>query len=351
MVTAFEAALTQLMIHWVGNAANEERFVISEDPVLLDDEILRSVLSHYFLKPFQQVNEVYRFWHSSDELEMNELYQFANRIFRDEDSFAQNSAAIAKHLYEVSKHPKIKSGELYVVLFDQLQIEGEQHQALGIFKSENKETYLKVLNNTSGLNLEYEQQAVNINKLDKGCLIFDTEAEEGFKICIIDNTNKSAEALYWTDEFLKVKVRNDQYQHTSNYLSMCKDFVTGQLDQEFEMNKADKIDLLNRSMNYFKEKEAFNEDEFTEVVLGNDQAITSFKNYKQQFEEKFDVQLADNFDISTQAVKKQSRIFKSVLKLDKNFHIYIHGNKELIEKGFDDEKGMNFYKVYYKEEN
>lgn len=28
-----------------------------------------------------------------------------------------------------------------------------------------------------------------------------------------------------------------------------------------------------------------------------------------------------------------------------------YGDKELIEKGFDDGKVMNFYKVYFKEEN
>lgn len=44
-------------------------------------------------------------------------------------------------------------------------------------------------------------------------------------------------------------------------------------------------------------------------------------------------------------------IRKEVLKLDKNFHIYIHGNHELIEKGFDSNKKMNYYKVYYNTEN
>lgn len=350
MVTFFEAALTQLIVHWVGNPSADERYVISEDTVSVQDEILQSILTQYFLKPFQNVSEVYRFYHSSEELEMNEIFMFASRVFEDRNTFSENSAAIAKHLYETAKHPKIKSGELYIALFDNLQIEGELHQALGIFKSENKETYLKVLSEQTNLELQYEQQAININKLDKGCIIFDSERQEGFKVCIIDNTNKSSEALYWTDEFLKVKVRKDEFQHTSNFMSMYKNFVTEQLDQEFEMNKADKIDLLNRSLNYFKEKETFVEEEFAETVLGNDQAISSFKNYKQQFEEKFDVELAEGFDISAQAVKKQARVYKSVLKLDRNFHIYIHGDKELIEKGFDDEKGMNFYKVYYREE-
>jgi len=69
-----------------------------------------------------------------------------------------------------------------------------------------------------------------------------------------------------------------------------------------------------------------------------------------EFNEEFDAGIDQSFDISRAAVKKQSRVFKSVLKLDKNFHIYIHGNKELIEKGFDDDKSMNYYKVYFKEE-
>ena len=62
-----------------------------------------------------------------------------------------------------------------------------------------------------------------------------------------------------------------------------------------------------------------------------------------------DIQLIDSFEISTQAVNKQARIFKSVLKLDKNFHIYIHGNRELIEQGID-ENGRKYYKIYYERE-
>jgi hypothetical protein len=49
-------------------------------------------------------------------------------------------------------------------------------------------------------------------------------------------------------------------------------------------------------------------------------------------------------------VKKQSKVYKQVLKLDRNFHIYIHGNNEFIERGFDEEKNMNYYKVYFREE-
>ena len=61
--------------------------------------------------------------------------------------------------------------------------------------------------------------------------------------------------------------------------------------------------------------------------------IKSFRSYDEQYRENKNVDISDNFQISSQAVKKQSRIFKSVLKLDRNFDIYIHGDKNLIEKG------------------
>jgi hypothetical protein len=62
-----------------------------------------------------------------------------------------------------------------------------------------------------------------------------------------------------------------------------------------------------------------------------------------------DIRFETSFDISEQAVKKQSRMFKSVLKLDKNFHVYIHGDRNLIEQGVD-ENGRKFYKIYYEKE-
>ena len=81
------------------------------------------------------------------------------------------------------------------------------------------------------------------------------------------------------------------------------------------------------------------------------QIIDSFKNYKQEFVNDYELNISDSFEISGAALKKQSRRMRSVLKLDKNFHIYVHGNREYIQKGYDEEAGMNYYKVFFKEES
>ncbi len=344
------AVIEQLSIHRVGNKLQDEFYVLSESPMDLQDELLPQLLMHYFLSPFAKVNEVYRFFHPNGTLTLNELYHFSRLFFQGEMAFHKLSEEICKHLFESSNHPKIKGGELYVAHLHGVQLEGEVHDAVGIFKSESKETYLKVYPKQGAFDMDYEQEAININKLDKGCLIINTEGDEGYKVLVIDQTNRQQEAVYWKDDFLKVRMRNDAFQQTGNFLKVYKKFVNEGLDETFEMERTDKIDLLNRSMDYFKEKETFKQAEFEEEVLGNPQAVSLFDGYRKRFEEEYDSPFDDSFGISNQAVKKAQSTYKSVLKLDKNFHIYVHGKREYIEKGYDEEKGLNYYKVYFKEE-
>jgi hypothetical protein len=351
MVTFFEASLETVSVHRIGNQAQNEMYALSEQPLLFKDELIPQLLMQYFLRPFEKSNEVYHLMHSGGDLDLNEIHHYVGGIFDDNSQFHELSEQIAKHLYNVSNHPNIKPGELYVAHFKNVQIEGNLLEAIGIFKSENKETYLKVYPEQGGFGMDYEENAININKLDKGVLIFNIEKENGYKVVVADHTNRGQDpAAYWKDNFLQLKIRNDSFNQTTNALGIYKNFITQKLDDEFELSKADKIDLLNKSMKYFKEKDTFDMDEFTGEVLGNPQAIESFKNYKGQYEQEYEMPIADVFEISGNAVKKQQRVYKSVLKLDKNFHIYIHGDRELIEKGFDDGKSMNYYKVYFREE-
>lgn len=288
------------------------------------------------------------FYHEAD-LNLNEVYAYASKIFENPKTLGEQSVNLAKHLYEHSNHPKIKGGEFYVVYFKECVIDGKAVDAIGLFKSENKDTFLKVYPSDDGFEIE-SQQGVNINKLDKGCLIFNTEKENGYAVAVVDNTNKGAEAHYWIDDFLHIRQRKDEYYNTQNIISMTKNFVTKALPQEFEISKADQADLTNRTLNFFKEKDTFDIDEFTNEVIGQPEVIDSFNKYKNEYQKEQDIEIADSFTISDTAVKKQARILKSIIKLDKNFHIYIHGNNQYIKKGYDETTGMYFYQLFFKEE-
>jgi len=349
MISYQDATFEQLSIHRVGNKLMNESYNLSEYPVVIEDAELKELILQFLLSPFEKVSQVFRLSHPTEKLSLNEIFHFADLIFNKPDTFHENSRQISKHLYDITGHAKIKSGEVYITYFKSLQVEGNLHDAIGIFKSENKETYLKTFPEKNGFGIKYEKEAINIRKLDKGCLIFNTEKKQGYKVLVIDQTNNS-ESVYWIDDFLKLKIRDDAYSKTYATLNLYKNFVTEKLGEEFELTKADKIDLLNRSMKYFKEKEHFNVSEFANEVIGEPQGVKLFDTYRKSYEKEFDTNFENTFEISGAAVKKQSKQFKSILKLDKNFHIYIHGNKDLIEKGFDRQKNMNYYKMYFKEE-
>ena len=264
------------------------------------------------------------------------------------ETLLEQSQNLAKHLYEQSTHPKIKGGEFYTVYFKDCIIDGETVDAVGLFKSENKDTFLKVYPSGEGFEIESEK-GININKLDKGCLIFNTERENGYIVAVVDNTNKGTDAQYWIDDFLHVRQRHDGYYNTQQTLSLCKSFVKEELPEQFEISKADQAALLNKSVQFFKEKDNFNLGKFANEVMEQPEVIERFNQYKSAWQQEHEIDIPDDFTISDSAVKKQARIFKSVIKLDKNFHIYVHGNSDLIQQGTD-ENGK-FYKIYYKEEN
>jgi hypothetical protein len=349
MISFFEASLKQLSVHHTGNKLLEEYYKLSDAPLVVNDEIMSNLLMQFFLKPFEKSNEVFRFYHPNNNLSLNDVYSFVSEMFNEPDGHHEGSELLAKHLYDVANHPKIKSGELYVAYFEKVQIEGEQLDAIGIFKSETKDTYLSVYPQNDGFGMSYKQDGISINKLDKGCLIFNTEKAEGYKVVVFDQ-EKANHAIYWKDEFLQLAIRNDDYSKTANVMGVIKNFITEKLDDDYELSKASKIDLLNRSAKYFKEKERFDQAEFGAEVIGNDEAVKLFTDYKTNYENDYEVGIGESFEISEPAVKAKVRQFKNEIKLDKNFKVSVLGSKELIEKGFDEDKSMNFYKLYFRDE-
>lgn len=348
MLTYTGTTLAHLSAHKIGNKTNDEDLVASRSELDLSDDDLRDQLLSYFLRSFTS-EEFYNFSSTDDDFRLNPLFQFATDIFESTKKFHTKSVSIAKHLYEVSLHPQIKSGDLFVVYFSNLEVGEEKTDAVGIFKSESKSSFLKLTEKKDGnFAIDYES-GISLEKLDKACLIYNLDAENGFKISIIDRSSKSTEAQYWKELFLRVKPIESNFQSTRNFLDIAKHYVTDQITEEFELSKADQITYLNKSINYFKNHDEFNKREFEQEVFEDQEVIKSFRKFDNNFRQQFDMEIDDTFEISSEVVKKQARIFKSVLKLDKNFHIYIHGDRELIERGVEKD-GRKYYKIYYTKE-
>jgi hypothetical protein len=346
MIHTEASSIHSVVLHAVGNKHNEEPLTLAHLPLSISESV-NEMLRTYFFSSFKE-NETFHFYHE-EEITQNKVYESASVIFDNPEALYHQSLVLAKHLYDQCKHPKIKAGELYTVFIKDCVWEGELVDAVGLFKAETKDAFLKVHQQGDNFVIESDK-GININKLDKGCLIFNTERERGYVVAVVDNTNKGLEAQYWMDDFLGVQQRKDIFYDTQTALTLCKDFVKNKLPEQFEVNRAEQVEILNKSVRFFKENENFDIQEFAKEVMVQPEVIESFHSFKEEFETEEGIEVKDRFPISENAVKKQTKSFRSVIKLDKNFHIYVHGNPHLIKKGFDEESGMNFYQVFFKEE-
>lgn len=339
--------LKNVIVHKVGNPTRGEELKLSQNPLTLNDPIVQGMLTKYFLGSFNE-NEHYHFTHLSD-INLNEVFTYVSKLFEDSEAFVSTSALLAAFLYSKSTHARVKEGEMYIAKFEQVPFGTEYIHAVGIFKSENKESFLKVFPHGQSLEV-ISEEGININKVDKGCLVFRNNKQEGYTVCVVDTTNKQNDAQYWVNDFLQVEPYADSYHNTEKYLGLCKQFITNEYAENFNVSKSDQIDMLNRSMDYFKTRDQFSMQEFAEEVIHHKEVIDNFIDYKKTYETVKNFEIEDEFDINLSAVKKQAKVFKSVLKLDKNFHIYIHGRKDLMEKGYDELTGKHYYKLFFDEE-
>lgn len=348
MIDFGNVSLEKIVIHQVGSSFEPTSLLLSESELVLHDHELKQVLLTYFLSSFKP-GAKYEF-DISHKSESHNMYRYCQSIFNDKTSFKTNSDLIARWLHTTSQHPNIKTGELYITLFNNCTIDGQTVDCLGIFKSESKDVFLKVYQNDQQIEARYDQ-GVSIRKLDKGCLIFNTDHDKGYKIKIVDKINKSIEAQYWRSDFLDLIQTCDSYYQTENIIQVCKQFGNEVLTEENNIEKSEQIAFLQRSNDYFKNASRFDNDDFTQKVIGHPEAIDAFEDYKRQFGENHGVEFAQNFQVSKPAVTRGHKYFRPVIKLDRNFHLYVHGNPDYVERGFDNKRQMNYYKLYFNEEH
>lgn len=349
MINLYNAQIENLSIHRVGNKSRNEAMFLSNEAYQLDDELM-PLVKEYFLKSFRDKEEnYYQFAHETD-LEFHSLYNLVEAIFADPSTAHEQSKKITTLLFEQSSHQHIKSGEVYVVYFENMLLDNEKTDAVGIFKSELKNDFLQF--NEKGHNLEAVlQQGVNLNKLDKGALIFNKNKEEGYKILSVDSNKYDTK--YWLEQFLGVDVFEDENFYTKKYLKFCQNFAKDVvLPAE---DKQQEVLFMNRAVNHFAKNDNFKESHFLNEVMENPALLPEFQNYKIEKAPKYKIEDLSEFPISNTAVTAARKSIKNVINLDTNVQIKLdfinpESAEKFIEKGWDEEKQMYYYLVYFNKE-
>ncbi len=345
MINLYSTQIRSLSIHRVGNKSRAEGLFLSSKPYKLSDE-LSPLIREFFFKPFREKEENYfNFSHESD-LEFHELFNLVSKGFENPDDMHELSNAITTHLYNQAEHPHIKNGEVYVAYLENLQIDNQKVDGIGIFKSELKQDFLQFNETPEQLEMQLKQ-GINLNKLDKGCLIFNVAKEEGYKVLSVDSNRY--DARYWIESFLGVEPLADDNFYTKKYLRFCQDFAKDVvLPAE---DKREEVLFMNRAVNHFAKNDTFEESSFLNDVIENPKLIPEFKNYKAEKGPKYSIEDLSDFSIANTAVTAARKKIKNVIQLDTNIQIKLdfinpESAERFVEKGWDEEKQMYYYLVF-----
>ncbi len=348
MISRKNAAISKFIIHKVGNKFNDTKNAFSSKEVDFD-EASYDLMLPFLLRPFGSQVQSYRFNHHAD-ISLNEINSYATQLFNDEAVFTEVSQHIVTHLYEQSNSANIKTGDVLVVLFEGIEFRDMTTNAIGIFKIENKinffQTYLE--NNSYDVLV---QKGISSKKVDKGCLILNQSDTEGNIILSVDNN--SYDAQYWINHFLNIKYADDANNHTQQYIELCKDFSTEILKADYGAQEQNVF--LAKTIDHFKENEIVNVERFKEDIFEDEKSIRLFEDYKKVYEGEQNVVIRNQFDVAEAVVNKEKRKIKTDIKLDTNIQIKLDidapdASTEYLERGYDNEKKMHYYKVFFNAE-
>ncbi|NNL01138.1 MAG: nucleoid-associated protein, partial [Eudoraea sp.] len=180
MINLYATQIQSISLHHIGNKSKAEPIFLSKEPFNADGET-NGLLKEFFLKPFREKEEYYYRLTNEVDVEFNEVYKLVSEIFEKPEKSHDLSLNLTKHLYNQSNHPHIKSGEIYITYLTDILLDNEKTDAIGIFKSEIKQDFMQFAENGANLDL-LVQKGININKLDKGCLIFNVNKSDGYKV-------------------------------------------------------------------------------------------------------------------------------------------------------------------------
>ena len=340
------AAVTQLVLAKVGNPQREEPLQMSREVLRVGSDD-RDLLTSLFLKPFRNLLP-HRFHHPTS-LETHEMNSLAKEIFRNPAALLENGCAMARRLYAKSQHPNIKSGDLCIALVEGVDVESDSVKAICILKSETVSPFLSIASEDGDLKLRTEH-GINPEKIDKGCLILNHWQNTG--LCVLTFDRTGGESRFWVREFLGLQAIPDSAFLTQTYAEMAVAAVRQQ--PEIAAAPEESARASREVLDWFDGREDFDLAAFETEVLKSPEAVAHFEEVRARFEEDEGVPLDASFSIEPKEVKKAARRATAVLQTDTGVEIRIRPEATAhaassVERGFDEDRGMNFIKVWFHE--
>ena len=304
-------------------------------------EVDTIVLKDFFVKPFSSQKAEFGFMHAVD-LAYNVVYQCALNVFQGED-FVNCSQKIFRHLVSVSSQPSIKDGDVFIAKISDILENDTYYEGLGIYKIEKKSEFIETYTDKKG-NMQFSiKNGFTSNKIDKACLIV---FMQDMPKCYLIDTSKDAK--FWRQNFLGLIPWANGYSRSKAVIQVFQSFVSEELAKNNCMTKDEQINMINKWTESVKSSEKVSIDEVSAEVLGKGEMQTLFADYCRAYEEREKITLGGSFEVDKKAISVPKKI--RTIKLDDSAEINLMKTGSFIERGYDQNRGLNYYKLYFSKE-
>ena len=178
------------------------------------------------------------------------------------------------------------------------------------------------------------------NKIDKACLIVFTE--EVPRCFVIDTSN---DTIFWRQEFLGVIPKSNSYSQSKAAIQVFQSFVKDELKERTDLSREEEVSLLNRWTEEVKNADRFEVKQVVAQVLEDEDLRDAFSEYCRVYEEREGIKLGGGFDVDKKAISLPKKM--RTIKLDDTVEINLMKTGPFIERGYDERRGMNYYKLFF----
>lgn len=303
----------------------------------LDVQTIKS----FFINPFGRQKAEYRFVHPVN-ISYNVVYETTLQILQNKD-FVECSRDLFRHLCAVSTSPTIKDGDIFIAKIEDVKIENSYYQGIGVFKIETKSNFIETYVDDNG-NMAFEvKSGFASNKIDKACMIVFTENSP--TCYLIDN---SKDTKFWKESFLGLAPKSNSFAQSKAAITLFQEFIKSELPTKQDLLKDKQVQLINKSTEIIKASSEASIDKIAKELFEDQEVLETFSEYRKAYEEREQINLQNPFVVDKKAVTPSKTLKR--IKLDDTSEIYLLKSGPFIERGYDEEKGMRYYKLYFNEE-
>jgi hypothetical protein len=307
------------------------------DPVLFTekDDWYASLFNAYFLSCIRRENEGFA---DEDSPAFGDLKPMLGQFFSD-SSLSEIHRYCCLRWLQAPENSQLQ-GTWMSTSWKEFQYENESGSAIGFFYTDEHEIYLQPESGEAAV-----RTGIPLKKPGYACIVF-LNGEGVYRMFQL-----SARPGFWSQNLFPFRSSPDDAFHSKEFFRMCKSFSEDVLLKEQHKSREEQLGFLSDSVSFTKENQEVSFEAFREDVLKEPSLINAFDDYREAYSDRRQWNPPDKFAVSKEVQNQVGKYLKSVIKLDKNFHIYVHGAKDRIEKGFDNSRNLNYYTLWFDAEN